>query len=153
LYIPVEKAYGEVMKKAILVLVFVCIAAQCADRAQGAFSSGGSTGGVGDDSVNRSLAEEFAKCSAFNDIAAECAKKSAREEDKKAAAQHENLAKRFYRGGYMLSGQDFTSRRIGFHATAMRRNAGKNCEGFPKLEQQYRKRCDDTYRRLPRKLQ
>jgi hypothetical protein len=140
------------MKKAILTLLCAFALAHCAGNALAAPGDSGSTTGWQDDSVNQSLAEEFAKCSAFNDIAAGCVKKTARKDPEKAAAQHEDIAKRFYRGSYMLAGQDFCRKRIRFHDTAMRRNAGSTCEGFSKLEQQYRKRCDDTFKRLPRTL-
>jgi hypothetical protein len=141
------------MKKAILILLCALATAHCAENAQAAMSDSGSTTGWGDESVSRALAEEFARCSAFNDVAAVCAKKGTGEHRAKAAAQHEDAAKRFYKGGYTLAGQDFTRQRIRFHDTAMRRNAGNACEGFPKLEQQHRKRCDDTYKRLPRSRQ
>ena len=143
------------MRKAILALVFVLAVVCCAEHAHASpsISSSGSTTGWGDDSVNQSLAEEFAKCAAFNDIAAQCVKLGAREQDKKIAARHEDLAKRFYKGTYLLAGQDFTRTRIQFHNTSMRRNAGHSCADFPKLEQQHRTRCDDTFKRLPRKLQ
>jgi hypothetical protein len=137
------------MKKAILTLLAVFVAAHCVHAAPGA---SGSTTGWTDDAVNRSLAEEFARCSAFNSIAAGCAPKGAQEKRENAAA-YEDAAKRFYKGSYMLAGQEFTRKRIQFHDTALRRNAGNACEGFPKLEQQYRKRCDDTAKRLPRSLQ
>ena len=142
------------MKKAIPALLLTLAALCCAQNAAADWYPGtsGSTTGVGDDTVNQSLAEEFAKCSVFNDIAARCAKKAARAGHEKLAANHEDLAKRFYKGGYMLSGQDFTQKRIRLHDAAMRRSAGNACEDFPKLDQQYRKRCDDTYKRLPRPL-
>ena len=141
------------MKKAILILLLVCAAAHCAENAPAAPSDSGSTTGWTDDSVNQSLAEEFAKCSAFNSIAAGCAGKRAQAQPDNAAAGHEKTAKRFYKGSYMLAGQEFTRRRIQYHDTAQRRTAGIACEGFSKLERQYRQRCDDTARRLPRKLQ
>ena len=141
------------MKKATLVLVFAFAALYCAANAHAAPIDSGSTTGWGDDAVSRALAEEFVKCSAFSDIAAGCVKNSTQEHHEKIAAQYGENAKRFYKGSYMLVGQDFTQNRIRFHNTAMRRNAGNACEGFPTLEQQYRKRCDDTFKRLPRKLQ
>ena len=142
------------MKKATLALLLALAALCCAKQAHAVHSNeSGSTTGWGDDTVSRALAEEFAKCSAFSDIAAECVKNGAREQRETLAARYRDIAKRFYKGSYMLVGQDFTQSRIRFHDTAMRRNAGKACEGFPKLEQQYRKRCDDTFKRLPRKLQ
>jgi len=140
------------MKKAILALWFV-FAAMCTPAFSSSIGDSGSTTGLGDDTVSHALAEEFAKCSAFSDLAAGCTKKNAREQHEKVAAKYEDAAKRFYKGSYMLAGQDFTRKRIQSHDTAMRRNAGNACEGFPKLEQQYRKRCDDTFKRLPRKLQ
>jgi len=149
-----KNVYGKHVKKAIRALVFAIVVAYCAKNAlAGSSSLSGSTTGLGDDTVSRALAEEFAKCSAFYDIAAECVKKTAPEKHEKAAAQYVDLAKRFYRGSYRLAGQDFTRRRIQFHDTAMRRSAGYGCEAFPKLEQQYRKHCDDTFKRLPRSLQ
>jgi hypothetical protein len=151
--IPTKKIYGESMKKAILSLLFAFAVAHCAENAQAAPGDSGSTTGWQDNSVNQSLAEEFAKCSAFNVIAAECVKKNAQKYSENVAARHEDNAKRFYRGGYMLAGQDFTQKRLQFHDTSMRRSAGSMCEGFSKLEQQYRRRCDDTFKRLPRTLQ
>ncbi|MCL2122759.1 MAG: hypothetical protein FWH34_01580 [Desulfovibrionaceae bacterium] len=142
------------MKKATLALMFALTALYCAENALAAFPlESGSTSGWGDDSVNRTLAEEFAKCSAFNDIAAGCAKNSRQEHREKIAARYADIAKRFYKGGHMLVGQDFMQNRIRFHDTAMRRSAGNACEEFPKLEQQHGKRCDDFFKRLPRKLQ
>ena len=142
------------MKKAIPTLVFVFAVVYCAANAHaGSTSASGSTTGLGDDTVSRSLAEEFVKCSVFNDIAAGCVKKAAPGQHEKTAAHYEDVSKRFYKGSYMLAGQDFTRNRIKFHDTAMRRSAGKGCEGFPKLEQQYRKQCDNTFKRLPRSLQ
>ncbi|MDR0238755.1 MAG: hypothetical protein LBI88_00820 [Deltaproteobacteria bacterium] len=142
------------MKKATLALLFALTALSCAAHAHAAHSNeSGSTTGLGDDSISRSLAEEFAKCSAFSDIAAGCVRNGTQEQREKIAARYEDVAKRFYKGSYMLAGQDFTRQRIRFHATSVRRNAGNACEGFPKLEQQYRKRCDDTFKRLPRNLQ
>ena len=141
------------MKKAILTLLFVFAVAYCAKNAHAAPTDSGSTTGWTDDSINRSLAEEFARCSAYNSIAAGCAKKDTQAPRKNAAAGYEDAAKRFYKGSYMLAGQEFTRKRIQSHDTAMRRNAGNACEGFPKLEQQYQKRCDNTAKRLPRKLQ
>jgi len=141
------------MKKATLTLLFVFTLAHCAGNTQAAPGDSGSTTGWRDNSVNQSLAEEFAKCSAFHGIAAGCTKKTAQEHPENVAARHENIAKRFYRGSYMLAGQDFAQQRLRFHDTAMRRSTGSTCEGFPKLEQQYQKRCDDTFKRLPRTLQ
>ena len=143
------------MKNAILALLFALTALCCAKNAHASptVSSSGSTTGWGDDSVNQSLAEEFARCAAFNDIAAQCVKLGARAQDKKIAAKHEDLAKRFYKGTYLLAGPDFTRQRIQFHNTGMRRNTGHACEDFPKLDQQHRTRCDDTFKRLPRNLQ
>ena len=136
------------MKKALLALLCACVAAHGAENVQAAPADSGSTTGWTDDTVNQSLAEEFARCSAFSSIAAGCAKK-----DAQAQKGYEDAAKRFYKGSYMLAGQDFTRKRIQHHDTALRRNAGNACEGFPKLEQQYKKRCDNTAKRLPRKLQ
>ena len=141
------------MKKAIFVLLFAFTLAHCAENAHTAPSDSGSTTGWQDNTVNQSLAEEFVKCSAFNDIAAECAKKNPQEDPQKTAAKYEDIAKRFYRGSYMLAGQNFTRKRIQVHESSMRRNAGDACEGFPKLEQQHLKRCDNTFKRLPRTLQ
>jgi len=140
------------MKKAILTLLFV-FALDHAGNALAMPGDSGSTTGWQDNSVNQSLAEEFAKCSAFNGIAAECVKKNAQKHPENAATHNEDIAKRFYRGSYMLAGQDFSQKRIQFHDTAMRRSAGSACEGFYKLEQQYQKRCADTFKRLPRTLQ
>ena len=137
------------MQKAILALWCVFVAA----HAHAAPIDSGSTTGWTDDTVTQSLAEEFAKCSVFNSIAAGCAKKGTREQREKVAAQHEDVAKRFYRGGMMLSGQEFTQKQVQFHETSMRRSAGSECAGFPKLEQQYQTRCDTAFKRLPRKLQ
>ena len=154
LYSPVNKVYGESMKKATLVLLLALAVLYCAGNAHAAYSGEtGSTTGWGDDPVNRALAEEFAKCSAFSGIAAECVNKSTQERREESATKYGDVAKRFYRGSYMLVGQDFTQESVRVHDTAMRRSAGNACEGFPKLEQQYRKRCDDTFKRLPRKLQ
>ena len=141
------------MKKAILTLLFVFALAHCLGNALAAPNDSGATTSWQDDSVNQSLAEEFAKCSAFNGIAAGCLKKNSQQHPENAAAQHEDIAKRFYRGSYMLAGQDFSQKRVRFHDTAIRRSAGSACEGFSKLEQQYRKRCDDAFKRLPRTLQ
>jgi len=156
LHSPVNKAkvYGESMKKATLALLFALAALYCAGNAHAAHpTESGSTGSWGDNAVSQALAEEFAKCSAFNDVAAGCVKKSTQENREQSAARYGDVAKRFYKGSYTLAGQDFTQTRIRFHDTAMRRNAGNACEGFSKLEQQYRKRCDDTFKRLPRGLQ
>ena len=136
------------MKKAILALLFVFVAAHCADNVHAAIGDTGSTTGWTDDSISQSLASEFAKCSAFSAIAAGCAGK-----DAQAQREDEDAAKRFYKGSYMLAGQEFTRKSIKRHDTAMRRNAGNACDGFPKLEQQYRKHCVATAKRLPRKLQ
>jgi hypothetical protein len=142
------------MKKAILALLCVCAVAHCAENVHAEPSASGSTTGWSDESVNQALAENFAKCSAFNGIAAGCAKKGAQAKpDNAEAARYEDAAKRFYKGSYLLAGQEFTRKRIQYHDTALRRSAGNLCEGFPKLEQQYRKRCEDTAKRLPRKLQ
>jgi hypothetical protein len=142
------------MKKATLALLLALAALCCAENAHTAHSNeSGSTSGWSDDSVSRALAEEFVKCSIFSSIAAECAKDGAQEHHEKKAARYKDIAQRFYKGSQMLSGQDFTQKSSRFHDTAMRRSVGKACEGFPKLEQQYRKRCDDTFKRLPRKLQ
>jgi len=142
------------MKKAILVLWFVLVAVFCAENAHAAKAAEYSaTTGWGDDTVNQILAEEFTKCSAFNGIAAECVKSGPQGQQEKATAGYKDVAKKFYRGSYMLAGQSFTQKRIQVHKTSMRRNAGKMCEGFSKLEQQHRKRCDDTFKRLPRSLQ
>jgi hypothetical protein len=149
---PTKKAYGESMKKAILILVCALVATHYAGNAV-AYSDAGTASGWADERVNQSLAEEFIRCSSFNGIAAACAKKSGGEQQEKAAARHEDRAKRFYKGSYHLAGQEFSQKRLHFHDTAMRRNAGSACEGYPKLEQQYLKRCDDTYKRLPRKVQ
>jgi hypothetical protein len=150
-------------KLLILALLFAFALSHGTRGAHAAVSSGVS--GLGDDTVHQALAEEFVKCSAFCGIAADCAQKNARKQSEKSpvkrgqnekepsAAKDEDLAKRFYKGSYMLAGQDFTQRRIRFHDTDMRRRGGNACEGFPKLEQQYRKLCDDTFRRLPRTLQ
>lgn len=137
------------MKKAILALLLTFVAAYSAECAHAALFEAGNVG----DGGNQSLAEEFARCSAFSDLAAACAKNGTREEQEQAAAKYKKAAKIFYQGGYMLAGQEFMQKRRQFHDTAMRRNAGAACEGFPALEQQYRKRCDDNSRRLPRKLQ
>jgi len=143
------------MKKATLALLFALAALYCAGNAHAAhpLDSSATSGGLGDDAASRALAEEFAKCSAFSDIAAGCVKNSKQEDRENIAARYGDVAKRFYRGSYMLVGPDFTRQRIRFHGTAMRRSAGNACEGLPKLDQQYRKRCDDTFKRLPRKLQ
>jgi hypothetical protein len=143
------------MKKAILTLLCLFAVMCCAEKAQTApaFSSSASTSGWGDETATRALAEEFAKCSAFNDIAAGCVKNATQAQQEKVTARYEDVAKRFYKGSYMLVGQDFTRQRIRFHDTSMRRSAGNACEGFSKLEQQYRKRCDDAFKRLPHKLQ
>ena len=142
------------MKKTILTLLFVCALAHCPETGLAAIGGAGSTPGFWqDNSVNQALAEDFAKCSAFNSVAAGCVKKRAGKQPENAAAHHEDIAKRFYRGGYMLAGQEYAQKRLRFHDTAMRRSAGSACEGFPQLEQQYRKRCDDTFKRLPRTLQ
>ena len=142
------------MKKAILALLLVCAVAHCAENVHAAPSDSGATTGWTDDSVSQALAENFARCSAFNGIAAGCARKGAQAKtDNAAAAGYEDAAKRFYKGSYLLAGQEFTRKRIQYHDAALRRNAGNACEGFPKLEQQYRKRCEDTAKRLPRKLQ
>ena len=141
------------MKK-VFALLFAFVALSCASHAHAARPlDSGATTGLGDDSISQSLAEEFAKCSAFSEIAAGCVRNSSQEQREKTAARYEDVAKRFYKGSYMLAGQDFTRTRIRYHDTSMRRSAGNACEGFPKLEQQYRKRCDDTFKRLPRKLQ
>lgn len=141
------------MKKILLTLVCVFALVHCANNALAEPGDSGSTTGWQDNSVNQSLAEEFAKCSAFNGTAAECVKKTAQKPPQNAAARHEDIAKRFYRGSYMLAGQDFAQKRLQVYDTAMRRSAGNTCEGFPKLEQQYKKRCDDSFKRLPRTLQ
>ena len=142
------------MQKIVLALLFVFAALYCADTAHAAHSlDSGSTSGWGDNTVNQALAEEFAKCSAFSSTAAVCAKNGAREHHAEIAARYEDLAKRFYKGSYMLAGQDFTQKRVHYHDTSMRRSAGNACGDFPKLEQQYRKRCEDTFKRLPHKLQ
>ena len=143
------------MKKATLALLCALAAMFCMGTAQAVqpFASSSSTSGLDDERPNQALVEEFAKCSAFNTIAAKCARNNSREQGGNAAAQYEDTAKRFRKGGYMLAGQGFTMQRIQFHETAMRRNAGSACEGYPKLEQQYRKRCDGTFKHLPRKLQ
>jgi len=142
------------MKKAILVLWFALVTVYCAESAHAAsISASGATTGLGDDSISQMMAEEFAKCSAFSGVAAECVKSGAQAQSEKTAAKYEDVAKKFYRGGYMLAGQSFTQKRIKIHNTSMRRSAGSTCEGFPKLEQQYRKRCDDTFKRLPHSLQ
>ena len=140
-------------KSLIPALLFAFVLACRALDAHAAVSSGVS--GLGDDSVNQALAEEFARCSAFCGIAADCAQKSSRQQSEKehAAATQADLARRFYKGAYALAGQDFTRKRIRFHDTIMRRNAGNACEAFPKLEHQHRKRCDDIFKRLPRTLQ
>jgi hypothetical protein len=153
LEIRIQKLYGTNMKKAILTLLLVFGAAHCAANVHAAPGDSGSTTGWTNDAVNQSLAEEFARCSAFSGIAAECAKKDTQEQRKNAAAGYEDAAKRFYKGSYMLAGQEFTRKRIRHHDTALRRNAGNACEGFPKLEQQYQKRCDNSAKRLPRSLQ
>ena len=136
------------MKKAILALLFVCIAAHSADNAHAAMGDSGSTTGWTDDSINQALADEFAKCSVFSTIAAGCAGKNTQ-----AQREDEDAAKRLYKGSYMLAGPAFTSKRMRHHDTVLRRNAGNACEGFPKLEQQYRKHCATTAKRLPRKAQ
>jgi hypothetical protein len=136
------------MKKAILALLFVCVAAHCANNAHAAMGDTGSTNGWPDDRINQALADEFAKCSAFSAIAAGCAGKNTQ-----AQREDEDAAKRFYKGCYMLAGQAFTNKRMRHHDTALRRSAGNACEGFPKLEQQYRKHCATTAKRLPRKAQ
>ncbi|MCL1985051.1 MAG: hypothetical protein FWG59_01190 [Betaproteobacteria bacterium] len=140
-------------KPPLFALLVAFALAYCALDAHAAVSSGVS--GLGDERVNQALAEEFAKCSAFCGLAADCAKKDPRKQPDKehAVAKQADLAKRFYKGGYMLAGQDFTQRRIRFYDTNMRHNAGNACEAFPKLEQQYRKHCDNIFRRLPRTLQ
>ena len=151
---PNKGTYGESMKKTILTLLFVFTLAHCAGNGHATPGDTGSTTGFWqDNSVNQALAEDFAKCSAFNSVAAVCVNKSARKQPEKAAAHHEDIAKRFYRGSYMLAGQEYSQKRLRFHDTAMRRSAGSACEGFSQLEQQYRKRCDDTFKRLPRTLQ
>ena len=121
------------MKKAILVLLISFVAAHVAECALAA----------------QSLAEEFARCSAFNEIAAACAQNGTREQQEQAA-KYQNAAKSFYRGGHRLAGQEFMRNRRQVHDTAMRRRAGATCEGFPALEQQHQKRCDDNAGRLPR---
>jgi hypothetical protein len=141
------------MKETILTLLFVLALAYCAGTGLASPTDSGSTTGWQDNSVNQALAEDFAKCSAFYSIAADCVKKNARKDPENAAAQHEDTATRFYRGSYMLAGQDFSQKRLRFHDTAMRRSVGGACEGFPQLEQQYRKRCDGVFKRLPRTLQ
>jgi hypothetical protein len=141
------------MKKAILALLLTFVAAHFTECAHAARFESGSTTGLGDGAVNQSLAEEFARCAAFSDIAAACAKSGTREEQEQAATQYKNAAKRFYQGGHRLAGQEFMHRRVQSHDATMRRNAGSACEGFPALEQQHRKRCDDNARRLPRNLQ
>ncbi|MDR0465736.1 MAG: hypothetical protein LBH94_00085 [Deltaproteobacteria bacterium] len=141
------------MKIAILVLMFAFVAAHAAGNAHAsAMSESRTTTGVGDESINRSLAEEFVKCASFNDVAAACARKGTRENREKTAAGHEDLAKRFHKGGHIIAGQEFTNQRRKFHDAAMRRNAGATCEEFPKLEQQHLKRCEDSLKRLPRQL-
>jgi hypothetical protein len=140
------------MKNAVLALLFALVAAYCAGDAHASADSGRASGWR-DETVNQSLAEEFARCSAFNGVAAVCARKGTREQRDKAAPRHEERAKSFYKGSYLLAGQEFSQKRLQFHDAAMRRNAGATCEGFPKLEEQYHKRCEDTYRRLPRKVQ
>ena len=145
--------YDTNMKKTLLALLCACVAAHGTENVQAAPADSGSTTGWTDDTVNQSLAEEFAKCSAFSGIAAGCAGKGAQaQRDNAAAAGYEDAAKRFYKGSYLLAGQEFTRGRIQYHDVALRRSTGNACEGFPKLEQQYRKRCDDTAKRLPRKL-
>ena len=139
------------MKKAILALLFTFVAAYSAECAHAALFEAGT--GWGGDGGNQSLAEEFARCSVFSEIAATCAKNGTREEQEQAAAKYKNAARIFYQGGHMIAGQEFMQSRRQFHDAAMRRNTGAACEGFPALEQQYRKRCDDNARRLPRKLQ
>ena len=140
------------MQKAVLALMCVCMAALGAENIHAAPNDAGSTTGWTDDSINQSLAEEFAKCAAFSGIAAGCARKGAQARpDTAAAAEYEEAAKRFYKGSYLLAGQEFTRGRIHSHDTAQRRIAGNACEGFPKLEQQCRKHCDDTAKRLPHK--
>ena len=147
-----QQLYGTKMKKAILTLLCVFATVYCAGNAHAVPGDSGSTTGWTDESANQALAEDFAKCAAFNGIAAGCAGKGA-QAHANAASGYEDAAKRFYKGSYMLAGQDYTRRRIQFHDTSMRRGVGKACEGFPRLEQQYRKRCGDTAKRLPRSLQ
>jgi hypothetical protein len=146
------------MKKASLALLLVPLIVfavfSCPEHAVGASSAlSGSTTGWQDESVNQALAEEFAKCAAFSEVAAECRKKGAGAQGEKNAAQYEDAGKRFYRGGYLLAGQEFTRKRIRFHETVMRRNSGGGCEEFAKLAQQHDKRCENTFKRLPRSLQ
>ena len=141
------------MKKTIFVLLFAFAAAHYATNAHTAPSSSGSTTGWQDNTVNQSLAEEFARCAAFNDVAAACARITPQEDPEKSAARYEDTAKRFYRGSFMLAGENFTRKRVQSHEKSMRRNANSACEGFPKLEQQHGTRCDNTFKRLPRSLQ
>ncbi|MDR2694762.1 MAG: hypothetical protein LBC79_00070 [Deltaproteobacteria bacterium] len=142
------------MQKATLALLFAFAAAPCALHAHAAMPNDiGSTTGWTEETGTHALAEEFAKCSVFNSLAAGCARSGAGAQREQAAARHADLAKRFYRGCAILAGQDFTQKQTQFHDTSMRRRAGSACADFSKLEQQYQKRCDDTFKRLPRKLQ
>ena len=142
------------MKKAILALWCVFAAAYCAHPAHAAVPTDtGSTTGWTDETGTHALAEEFVKCSVFNSLAAGCARSGAGAQREQAAARHEDVAKRFYKGSTMLAGQSFTQQQTQFHEPSLRRRAGSACADFPKLAEQYQKRCDDTFKRLPRKLQ
>ena len=148
------------MVKKLLTTCLLGLALLCATGAQASEpgslrSAGAASSGSTDQPSSHHIAmsEEFAKCSAFHTITAECAKEGKNEEAQKGAAANEELAVKFYHGSRMMVGSGQATRRVTSQITNQKRRIGETCAKLPELDKQFQAQCARLFKLLPRTLQ